>query len=445
MGWIDSELALIALAAMLSPTTLSFSVLALVLSDRPKRTGLWFYLGALSATLAIGVLAAFVLGDIAASETPSQPKTWVCIVDIIAAVVLVVYVIRGLRRPPDPQRIEGMMTQMTKVAGSPVIAIIGAGAALANPGGFIPLALKDISETNPTTTQYIVDWLFFTLVSLLPLAVALVLLAVAPERATRVLRAALRLADPRRPADRGGHRLPPRGVVGPQRHLGTHETDRVRRREHRETGEVMSYEDSTTPTRVEARLESMFPSYNFRAVLVLLLATFVVMASGPSDAWSRVLTVTLQSLTLLAALLAARSGRRLFRIAAAVTVTAVASSILSVIVSSSSGPTGIYFGLNVLLVGAAPVAIAVSLYRRAIIDIRTVLGAICIYILLGMMFAFLYASVNELASDPFFVQTAHARHCRTSSISASSPRPLSGTATSPRRRTSGAASRCWTR
>jgi hypothetical protein len=37
VGWIDSELALIALAAMLSPTTLSFCVLALVLGDRPLR------------------------------------------------------------------------------------------------------------------------------------------------------------------------------------------------------------------------------------------------------------------------------------------------------------------------------------------------------------------------------------------------------------------------
>jgi hypothetical protein len=35
----DAELGLIALAAMLSPTTLSFSVLALVLGDRPLRTG----------------------------------------------------------------------------------------------------------------------------------------------------------------------------------------------------------------------------------------------------------------------------------------------------------------------------------------------------------------------------------------------------------------------
>jgi threonine/homoserine/homoserine lactone efflux protein len=187
MGWIDTELVLIALAAMMSPTTLSFSILALVLGDRPKRTGIWFYLGAATATLAIGVIAAFVLGNAAASDTPSQPKTWVCIVDIVAAAVLVVVVIRFARRPRNPERVEAMITQMSKIASSPVIAIVGAGAALANPGGYIPLALKTISETNPSAAQYVVDWVFFTLVALLPLAVALVLLVVAPARAKRIL------------------------------------------------------------------------------------------------------------------------------------------------------------------------------------------------------------------------------------------------------------------
>ena len=85
MGWIDVELALTAVAAILSPTTLSFSVLALVLGDRPLRTGVWFYLGALGATLAVGVAAAFVLGNKAASTT-SYPKSWVAVIDIVAAV-----------------------------------------------------------------------------------------------------------------------------------------------------------------------------------------------------------------------------------------------------------------------------------------------------------------------------------------------------------------------
>jgi hypothetical protein len=187
MGWINTELVLIALAAMMSPTTLSFSILALVLGERPLRTGIWFYLGALSATLAIGVLAAFVLGDVAASDTPSQPKTWVCFVDIVAAAVLVVVVIRFARRPRNPERVEQMVAQMGKIASSPVIAIVGAGATLANPGGYIPLALKTISETDPSAAQYVVDWLFFTLVALLPLLAAIVALVVAPAWARRVL------------------------------------------------------------------------------------------------------------------------------------------------------------------------------------------------------------------------------------------------------------------
>ena len=190
MGWIDAELALTALAAMLSPTTLTFSVLVLVLGDRPLRTGLWFYLGALTATLAIGVVAAFVLGDIAASSDPSSPKTWVAIVDIVAAVFLLALVVRVMRRPANPARTAGMIDQVTKVTDSPVIAIVGAGAALANPGAVIPIALKDISETDPSATEYIVQWLFFSLVSLLPLAIALVLLFVARDWTNQVLRSA---------------------------------------------------------------------------------------------------------------------------------------------------------------------------------------------------------------------------------------------------------------
>jgi Sap-like sulfolipid-1-addressing protein len=192
VSWIYSELVVVSLAAMLSPTTLTFSVLALVLGDRPLRTGLFFYIGALTATLAVGVAAAFVLGDVAASETPSEPKTWVAILDVIAATFLLTWVVKLWRNPPGPEKQEGMVNQMGKVASSPAIAVVGAGAALANPGAFIPIALKTISETDPTTAGYAVQWLFFTLVSLLPLLIAIVLLVVAPGWAGRILAAAQR-------------------------------------------------------------------------------------------------------------------------------------------------------------------------------------------------------------------------------------------------------------
>jgi Sap, sulfolipid-1-addressing protein len=176
------ELGLTALAAMLSPTTLTFSVLALVLSKRPGRTGLWFFSGAFGVTLLIGVVAAAVLGNSAASSgKSSEPPTWVAIFDVVAGALLIVYVVRTLRRPRDPKRTADAIDKMSKISSSPAIAIVAAGATLANPGGFIPIALKDISQLNPSTAEYIGLWVAFALVSLLPLLAALVALAVSRD------------------------------------------------------------------------------------------------------------------------------------------------------------------------------------------------------------------------------------------------------------------------
>ena len=189
MSWVYLELALISLAAMLSPTTLTFSVLALVLAKRPLRTGVWFYLGAFAVTIAIGILAAFVLGDVAAPSGNGDRKTWVSVFDLVAGALLVVYVARTWRVPISEKTTKGMVEKMSSVASSPWIAVLAAGATLANPGGFIPLALKAISETNPSSAGYATLWLVFTLVSLLPLGLAIVLLLVSPGTAERLLRA----------------------------------------------------------------------------------------------------------------------------------------------------------------------------------------------------------------------------------------------------------------
>lgn len=187
----DVELGLTAVAAMLSPTTLTFSVLALVLSDRPGRTGLWFFFGAFGLTVIIGVVAAFVLGNAASpSGNSSEPPTWVAVFDLIAGLLLLLYVVRALRHPRDPRRTADAIKKMSKVSSSPAIAIVSAGATLANPGGFIPLALKDISQLKPSAAGYIALWLGFAVVSLLPLLGALIALSVAREWAISKLQAA---------------------------------------------------------------------------------------------------------------------------------------------------------------------------------------------------------------------------------------------------------------
>jgi threonine/homoserine/homoserine lactone efflux protein len=191
MSSAEVELGLTAVAAMLSPTTLTFSVLVLVLSERPKRSGLWFFAGAFVMTMAVGLLAAFVLGNAAtpSNSSSSTPKTWVAILDIVLGALLLVLVVRTLRRPRDPKRVADAVDKMSKLSSSPAVAILGAGASLANPGAFIPIALKDISQLNPSAGQYILLWTAFAIVALLPLLAAMIGLVVSPDRANRTLQA----------------------------------------------------------------------------------------------------------------------------------------------------------------------------------------------------------------------------------------------------------------
>jgi hypothetical protein len=95
---------------MLSPTTLAFSVFALVLGERPLRTGFWFFLGAFGATLIVGVAGAFVLGNAAASPGSSTPKTWALVLDVVFGVLLLIYVARAVRRPLDPAKAASMVS-----------------------------------------------------------------------------------------------------------------------------------------------------------------------------------------------------------------------------------------------------------------------------------------------------------------------------------------------
>jgi drug/metabolite transporter (DMT)-like permease len=148
--------------------------------------------------------------------------------------------------------------------------------------------------------------------------------------------------------------------------------------------------------------------YHFGLVLALLAITFVFMASGPSGNWVRVVTVVLQGATLLAALVAAEAKPRLVRLAAIVVVVGFVVSLASLFVDSSRTGDGVFFVISALLVGASPVVIARSIIKRGVVDFRTVLAAICIYVLIGMLAAFIFSAMGYIGSSPFFAQQKHA-------------------------------------
>jgi drug/metabolite transporter (DMT)-like permease len=157
----------------------------------------------------------------------------------------------------------------------------------------------------------------------------------------------------------------------------------------------------------EDHVDERVPAYRFGIVLLLLLATFIFLASGPSGDWVAVVAVVLQGATLLAAFSAAGVRRGLRHLTVAVVLIALVSASTAIFIGGRD-ISGSLFLLNLLFVAGAPVVIVYSLVRRRVIDFRTVLGAVCVYILLGMMWAFAFAAIGTFDSQPFFAQEAHA-------------------------------------
>ena len=76
-----------------------------------------------------------------------------------------------------------------------------------------------------------------------------------------------------------------------------------------------------------------------------------------------------------------------------------------VLVVESASVVGLIYLLPVALLVTAtlPVTLGRVLQHRRITH-ETVLGALCSYVLQGLLFAFLYLAVSEFRSDPFFAQ-----------------------------------------
>jgi hypothetical protein len=142
--------------------------------------------------------------------------------------------------------------------------------------------------------------------------------------------------------------------------------------------------------------------YRFGLVLALLLVTFVFLMIATTSKWTRPVGVALTSATLLAALFAAGISLRLRRLAAVVALIAFLAS-FSLVALDSTG-NGAAALINAALVALAPLAIVRSVIRRRVVDVRTVMAALCVYVLFGMLWAYVFTAIGDLGSAAFFAQ-----------------------------------------
>jgi len=141
-------------------------------------------------------------------------------------------------------------------------------------------------------------------------------------------------------------------------------------------------------------------SYGF--VLVLIMATFLFIMAAPEQGWTRSLLALLLCGTLIVAAWTSGFGWSLARTLSLITV-AVAIAVVAEIVSGDQAAGAVW------LVGFVLAAAIIGVIVRGVVDQgevnrQSIAGAICIYLLLGMLFSFAYGSAAKLGSGFFFAQ-----------------------------------------
>jgi hypothetical protein len=145
-------------------------------------------------------------------------------------------------------------------------------------------------------------------------------------------------------------------------------------------------------------------------VLLLITITFVVMMTLPPEGWGgRVAAVAIAGLTAIVAFTSSDVRSARVRLAVVIAGLAVAAAAVAKAISSDR-LLGLAFGAVAIMLAIA----AVTILRRVIVgarevEFRTILGAISVFTLLGLLFAFLYVAFSRWTHDAFFAGDVAAR------------------------------------
>jgi hypothetical protein len=143
---------------------------------------------------------------------------------------------------------------------------------------------------------------------------------------------------------------------------------------------------------------------SYASLLVLLLANFFLLELVDDPRWGALGSTLLSAVSLVVAISDPDAGHTVSRRQALTIAACVALAPIVLLVNSASLIGLTYLLPVVLLVTATlPVTITRVLKHRRITH-ETVLGALCAYVLVGLLFAFVYLAVAELRDGPFFAQ-----------------------------------------
>ena len=135
-------------------------------------------------------------------------------------------------------------------------------------------------------------------------------------------------------------------------------------------------------------------------VLLALIGSFVLAMVAPGAWWARVATALLEGGALMLVLARARADRRMLALGlCAVAVTVGATLWAASGVRTRAGAADL---ASAGLLALIPFAIGMEFRRNLTITMQSVTATLCIYVVLGMLFASVASAASALAAVPYF-------------------------------------------
>lgn len=154
---------------------------------------------------------------------------------------------------------------------------------------------------------------------------------------------------------------------------------------------------------LRSRVARLRAAHSYRFVLALVATTFVFASVAGDATWTTSVLLELESVLLVVAVwtsgLARVGSRGLIGLLVATTILVLALPFTER--PQLVGAAGL---VSALFVVATIVAIAIGVIDQDEVNSHSITGAVCIYLLFGLLFLFLYSGVALIGSGDFFAQ-----------------------------------------
>jgi hypothetical protein len=159
----------------------------------------------------------------------------------------------------------------------------------------------------------------------------------------------------------------------------------------------------TQAWRPGARVARVRASHSYGVVLALIVVVFVFTSVASNSDWADSTLVLLQAATLVTALYTSGVARADSTVSLALVAVSAASAV-ALLVFGGDGFAALVGILSGLLTVATIATVALGVVDQGEANVQAVTGAVCVYVLIGILFVFLYGVLATIGSGDFFAQ-----------------------------------------